>query len=216
VVWATPGVFQKGIMIIADQLTLFYFSIGEEQANSAITAENALLRINFSRKKVAAEALFYLITDKITATENGTSEFTLLPTFISLQEARDVITRNDKPVRMKSLAEWATITEAAFVNILALDETWAMLNGNILSIYPTTTVGDEFKLRGAAEPPDLPAITGPDAYLNNREAMACVYDAAETALGDLNEKIPIKLEKNLAVMLKSIKPPRGPRLENNG
>lgn len=202
-------------MIIADQIELFFDSIREAAANSGYTPAQALTRINRSRRRVAVKTRFYDVKDKVSAV-GGETYFTLLDTFIDLQDARDVVTRNGFPVTIKGLAEWAGITSGN-INVLSAASSYGMLNGNTFYVYPAANAGDVFEWWGAAEPPALPDVTGPDVHLNNTQAEATVLDAAETALEDLGERPGPVLQRQLAEAMLAIKrraKPRGPRLEN--
>jgi len=204
-------------MIIASQITFFFTRLGEDEDNSRITPEQALARINNSRQRLAAKTLFYNVQDKtldddgISTVEGGELSFTLLDTFLGLQNARDAVTRNGYPVTMKTLAEWATLinTSTPIGN-----ETWGMLHGNTFYCWPAAVAGDIFIWWGAAEPPDLPDVTGPDVYLNNQQAAATVLDAVISAREDFGEPVGPKLVADYKDLEKAITPPRGPRLEN--
>lgn len=209
-------------MIIADQIELFYEDIREAADNSRIPPPAALARINRSRRSVAAKTYFYNVRDKTTdslgvsTVVGGETSFTLLDTFLGLQNARDVVTRNGYPVLMKALAEWADITTRAVLPVVPSNETWGMLDGNTFYNFPAAVAGDIFIWNGAAEPPDLPAVTGPDVYLNNIQAQCCVHHAAIKALEDLKETpgaVLINEYKDLFKLIDKRGKPIGPRLE---
>jgi len=202
-------------MIIADQLTLFFKKIRETQANSKLSAEEGLDYINDSRQTEAAETRFYDIKDTVTA-DGGETYWTLRDDFLGLQAARDCVTCNGKAVTIKTLAEWATITDGTVLNVLAADERWGMMHGNTFYVYPAAVAGDVMVWWGYGEPPELAAITGPDVYLNNTQARLTVLGAAIAALEDTGE-LPGQALVGQYVRLKKIVSkrgqPRGPRLE---
>lgn len=206
-------------MIIADQLVLFFKKVREKATNSALTAEEGLEYINGSRRSEAAETKFYDVKDSITA-DGGETYFTLLDTFLDLQDARDCVTRNGYPVVIESLAEWATLTNNGFLPMVAgMTEAGGigMLHGNTFYVYPAAVAGDVFVWWGAAEPPALPDVTGPDVYLNNIQAELTILGAAIEALEDLGERpgeVLISKYKRLKKIVKDKAKPRGPRLEN--
>lgn len=207
-------------MIIADQITLFFTRLGEDEANSRVTPAQALARINSSRQIVAGKTRFYDVKDStvdddgVSTVVGGETEFTLADTFLGLQDARDSVTRNGYPVTMKSLAEWATIINET---IPSGNESWGMLHGNTFYVWPAAVAGDIFVWWGAAEPPALAAVTGPDVYLNNQQASATVLDAVISAREDFKEPVGPKLVADYKDLEKQItKKGRaaGPRLES--
>jgi len=202
-------------MIIDEQIKLFFKKIREPQDNSTLTEDDALEYINDSRRSIADETKFYDVKDKVTA-DGGETYFTLLNTFLGLQNARDSVTRNGYPIVIKHLANWASLTSNGVIRPLAMNETWGMLHGNTFYVHPPAEAGDEFVWWGSAEPPALPAVTGPDVYLNNVQAELTVLDAAINALEDLNEAPGPVLVARYKTIKKSVskKPPMGPRLEN--
>lgn len=202
-------------MIIADQLSLFFRKIREPEGNSSLTAEQALEYINDSRRSIAVETKFYDVKDSVTAS-GGEASFTLLNTFLGLQGARDSVTRNGYPVILKTLAEWASITNNSILPGVAQNETWGMLVGNTFYVYPVANAGDAFVWWGQAEPPALPDTDGPDAYLTDVQAELTVLDAAINALEDLSETPGPVLINRYKMLIKQVKKRviSGPRLEN--
>lgn len=198
-------------MIIADQISLFFRKFRQESTNSNLEPEDALDCINESRETEAAETRFYDVKDTITAA-GGETEWTLLDTFLGLDGARDSVTCNGIPVVMKTLADWATLISGE--TDTNPNRVYGMLRGNTFHRYPAAEAGDVMVWWGAALPPELPAVTGPDAYLNNLQARVTVYGAVIEALEDAGEQPGQVLIAKYARLKKLIKPPAGPRLEN--
>jgi hypothetical protein len=92
-----------------------------------------------------------------------------------------------------------------------------MLHGNTFYVWPAAVAGDIFEFWGAAEPPALPAIEGPDVYLNNTQAELTVLSAVIEALEDIGEKpgeVLISKYKRLKGVVADKAKVKGPRLEN--
>jgi len=202
-------------MIIDEQMALFYRRLREAQTNSRITPEEALDRINDSRRSIAVDTKFYNVKDSITAS-GGETYWTLLDSFIGPIEARDWATCNGKPIVMKDKSEWATITNGIIIPVLATQEKWGMLDGKQFYIYPMAQNGDVMAWRGYGIPPALPAVTGPDAYTDDVEAELIVLDAVMDALEDIGNTPGKRLETKYARLLAAVKKrarPRGARRE---
>lgn len=203
-------------MTIDEQLELFYRKLRETISNSRITPEDALARINDSRRSIAVETKFYQVEDSVTAVGSETS-WTLRDDFIEPVKARDWATCNGKPVVMKDLSEWATITNGAIIPQRYGSYAWGMLDGKQFHRYPAASPGDVMKWRGAGIPPDLPATTGPDAYTDDIEAELIVLDAVIDALEDINHEPGPRLIKRYDNIKREVKRrarPRGARREN--
>jgi len=207
-------------MNIQDQIILFYKKIRQDPTNSSLGSTEAVEYINIRRRSEAVETKFYDVTDKITAS-GGETYFTLLDTFLDLQDARDCVMRNGKPVTIKSLADWASETSDGVIpGVIAFgvnDGGWGMIHGNTFYIYPAAVSGDAFVFWGAAEPPALVGVSGGDMYLNNIQAELTVLGAAMDALEDLQEPIGellVSTYKSLKKIVAKRAKPRGPRLEN--
>ena len=200
-------------MTIADQIELFFRKLRQTAANSNLDADDALDYINSARRKLAVKTRFYDVKDTITAA-GGETDWTLLDTFLGLDAARDRVTCNGIPLVMKTLADWATITSGTEILPAYGNVVYGMLRGNTFYRYPAAAAGDAMVWWGAALPPDLPAVTGQDAYLNDVQAEATVLEAAVDALEDAGEQPGAKLLSDRADLIKSITPERGPRLEN--
>lgn len=200
-------------MIIADQISLFFRKFRQASTNSNLEPGDALDYINESRETEAAETRFYDVKDTITAV-GGETEWTLLDTFLGLDGARDSVTCNGIPVVMKTLADWAEFISGQSVVGIDANTVYGMLHGNTFYRYPAAQAGDVMVWWGAALPPALPAVTGPDAYLNNIQARVTVYGAVIDALEDNGEQPGQVLVAKYARLKKLIIPKAGPRLEN--
>ena len=200
-------------MIIADQISLFFRKFRQADGNSNLEPEDALEYINAARRSEAAETRFYDVKDTITAA-GGETEWTLLDTFLGLDKGRDCVTCNGAPVVMKPFAEWATLIDGTIITGISTDMVYGMLRGNTFYRYPAAEAGDVMVWWGAALPPALPAVTGPDAYLNDLQAEVTVLGAAIEALEDAGEQPGQVLIAKYARLKKLITPAAGPRLEN--
>ena len=200
-------------MIIADQISLFFRKFRQESTNSNLEPEDALDCINESRETEAADTRFYDVKDTITAA-GGETEWTLLDTFLGLDGARDCVTCNGIPVVMKTLADWATLIAGQTIVGVDVNTVYGMLRGNTFYRYPAAAAGDVMVWWGAALPPDLPAVEGPDVYLNNIQARVTVYGAVIEALEDAGEQPGQVLLAKYARLKKLITPKAVPRLED--
>ena len=203
-------------MNIADQLKLFYRKFGEPQDNSKIVPAEALDRLNESRRTLAILLKYYNVKDYITAA-GGETYWTMRDDFLGLYEtARDCVTYDGEPVALKTLAEWATLTKDN--SPLRSNARIGMLHGREFYLHPAAESGKEMKWWCYATPPDLPAITGGDAYLTDEQAMLMALDAAIKARGEYGESVPETMAMEYRELYKEIKrkaKPTGPRLEND-
>jgi hypothetical protein len=203
-------------MNIADQIALFYERFGEPAANSKITTASALLRINLSRRNLATKIKFYDVKDSVTAAGSETY-WTLRDDFLGLYlKAKDCVTYDGYPVTLKGLAEWASI-KSGNVNIISNSTRLGMLHGRTFYIHPAAEAGKVVEWWGYGVPPELPAVTGPDAYLTDEQAELTVLDAvikAKADSGDAISQILMDDFKELRTEIKKKAQPMGPRLED--
>ena len=203
-------------MTIDEQLELFYRKLRETITNSRVTPEEALARINDSRRSIAVETKFYQVEDSVTAV-GGETYWTLRDDFIEPIKARDWATVNGKPIVIKDRSEWPTITNGAIIPQRYGSYSWGMLDGKGFYMYPAVSAGDVIKWRGCGIPPALPAVTGPDVYTDDIEAELIVLDAVIAALEDTNHEPGPRLEKRYENIKREVKRrarPRGARREN--
>lgn len=203
-------------MIIEEQLNLFYRKLRETISNSRITPEEALDRINDSRRSIAVETKFYQVEDRITAV-GGETQWTMRDDFIEPIKARDWAKCNGQPVTIKDMSEWATITNGSIIPQRFSSYVWGMLDGKQFYRYPAATVGDVMRWRGCGIPPPLPAVTGPDVYTDDIEAELIVLDAVIDALEDINREPGKRLMDKYNSLKREVKRrahPKGARREN--
>lgn len=202
-------------MIIEDQLELFFLKFGEAQSNSKLTAEEGLIYLNLSRRKLAIETKFYDVKDHITAT-GGETYWTWRGDFLGLDESqKECVTYDGMPVTLKSLGEWASIINGLVIGWRARLR-YGMVRGNTFYIHPAAEAGKKIVWWGYGIPDKLGAITGPDAYLTDEQAIATVLDAAMSAREDAGESVGAVLARDRNDFVKAIKKQRisqGPRLE---
>ncbi len=202
-------------MNITDQLTMFFRKFGEPQDNSKITPEEALARVNDSRRFLAILLKYYNAKDYITA-DGGETYWTMRDDFLGLYDtARDCVTYDGLPVELKTLAEWNSLIRG----VLPLGtRRIGMLHGREFYLHPSAEDGKQIVWWIYATPPDLPAITGGDAYLTDEQAYLVVLDAAIKARGDYGENVPATMTNEYQMLYKEVKRkarPAGPRIENS-
>jgi hypothetical protein len=201
-------------MNIEDQLELFFEVYGEPADNSKITPQQALGRINRSRRNLATKLKFYDVKDSITAA-GGEGYWTMREDFLGIYEkARDCVFYDGKPVIMKTLADWGEITNDLSISVYG--PRYGMLHGRTFYIYPPAQAGKITTWWAYGVPPSLGALTGGDAYLTDIQAELTVRDAALEARAENGEIIPERMERVYKELYNEVKKKatsQGPRLE---
>lgn len=206
------------------QLASLRTRIGEpvDPDQCRFTPTQLLDYLNASRREVAEETRCYPIKDSMTFTAAGTASGTgtsplpddgdpflisVTNDFIFIEQAEYA----GRPLRLVRAQDWRDVVGDD--DTLTGDPVVAMYFGRKFQIFRVPTeVGDIFRYRGWAYPPDMVAA-GIDASFVQRVADVCIWHAAMVIKGsdERNNEHETRMAAAGLIKIKAQYMPRGPR-----